>query len=146
MLGDRLHRGKERTESKWDERPQEGQETVCNGPWSMSSGQDPVPKTIKTKSSLSIQWYICVSAPSPRLHLPISLYGGLGVRLPGWAAGSTSDTYDDKRETPDCRGEGSHPWHRSAGFRLFMVGTNYRSTDSPSPKNSSWYKENIKLV
>lgn len=59
------------------------------------------------------------------------------VKLPERAAGSTSDALEDKRETPDCRGEGSHPWQNSAGIRLFIVGANYRSSNSSCSRNSS---------
>lgn len=65
---------------------------------------------------------------TPKPSLPLSPDGG----PTGQAAGSTSDTSKDKRETPDCRGEGSHPWQCSVGCRLFMVGTNYRLLDSLS--------------
>ena len=80
----------------------------------------------------------------PSLHII-----GPTAQLPGRAAGSTSDTSQDKRVTPDCRGEGSHPWQRSAGFRLFMVGTNYRSarlaraleTPVSTKKMQNWFRQ-----
>lgn len=93
---------------------------------------------------ISISSMFFLSAPP--LSFPLSPPGSPTVALPGRAAGCTSDTCEDKRETPDCRGEGSHPWQCSAGFRLFMVGTNYRLSDPPSSrlgikKTENWFRQ-----
>lgn len=111
-------------------------------------------KTDSAKTSLkpqalqcmaSPQWYLYIfslhtSWPPPQLSF--SRLSSHTFETSRWAAGSTSDAFEDKRETPDCRGEGSHPWHRSLGFWLFMVGTNCRSANSLSSSNSSRYKSN----